>query len=106
MDLGLKDAAAVIVGGGRGMGLAAAHCLADDGARVALIGRTADVLDKAATELSDRGSPDAVGLVAETGDAAAVIRVFDEIGERVGTVSSTGSSTRLGRGRGEHSTPD
>ena len=81
MDLGLKDAAAVIVVGGRGMGLAAAHCLADDGARVALIGRTADVLDKAATELSDRGSPDALGLVAETGDAAAVQRVFDEIGE-------------------------
>jgi 3-oxoacyl-[acyl-carrier protein] reductase len=82
MDLGLKDATTVIVGGGRGMGLAAAHCLADDGARVALVGRTADVLDKAATELSDRGSPDALGWVADTGDAAAVQRVFDEIGER------------------------
>ena len=82
MDLGLKDATAVVVGGGRGMGFAAAQCLADDGARVALVGRTKDVLDRAAGDLADRGSPDAVGLVADTGDAAAVQRVFDEIGER------------------------
>ncbi|HEX9499854.1 MAG TPA: SDR family oxidoreductase [Mycobacterium sp.] len=82
MDLGLKDATAVVVGGGRGMGFAAARCMADDGARVALVGRTADVLDKAAKDLTDRGSPDALGLVADTGDAEAVQRVFDEIGER------------------------
>jgi 3-oxoacyl-[acyl-carrier protein] reductase len=82
MDLGLKGATAVVVGGGRGMGFAAARCLADDGARVALVGRTADVLDKAAKDLTDRGSPDALGVVADTGDAAAVQRVFDEIGER------------------------
>ncbi|MGB3287160.1 MAG: short-chain dehydrogenase, partial [Mycolicibacter algericus] len=30
MDLGLRDARAVVVGGGRGMGLATARCLADD----------------------------------------------------------------------------
>jgi NAD(P)-dependent dehydrogenase (short-subunit alcohol dehydrogenase family) len=82
VDLGLKDANAVVVGGGRGMGLAAARCLADDGARVALLGRTQDVLDRAAEGLAERGSPDAVGLVADTTDAAAVQRVFDEIGER------------------------
>ncbi|EUA49945.1 hypothetical protein I552_0873 [Mycobacterium xenopi 3993] len=32
MDLGLKDAAAAVVGGARGMGLATARCLAADGA--------------------------------------------------------------------------
>jgi 3-oxoacyl-[acyl-carrier protein] reductase len=82
MDLGLKDATAVIVGGGRGMGFAAARCLADDGARVALVGRTKEVLDKAAHDLTERGSPDALGMVGDTGNAAAVQRVFDEIGER------------------------
>lgn len=82
MDLGLKDATAVVVGGGRGMGFAASQCLADDGARVALVGRTEAVLDKAANELTERGSPDALGLVADTTDAAAVQRVFDEIGDR------------------------
>lgn len=84
MDLGLKDAAAVVVGGHRGMGLAAARCLAEDGARVAVVGRTREALDAAAADLADRGSPDAVGLAADVTDASAVQRVFDEIGGRWG----------------------
>jgi 3-oxoacyl-[acyl-carrier protein] reductase len=84
VDLGLGDATAVVVGGGRGMGLAAARCLADDGARVALVGRTAAVLDAAAAELSDRGSPDALALVADAGDSDQVQRVFDQVGKRWG----------------------
>ncbi|EHB58004.1 3-oxoacyl-(acyl-carrier-protein) reductase [Mycolicibacterium rhodesiae JS60] len=84
MDLGLGDATAVVVGGGRGMGLAAARCLADDGARIALVGRTAALLDAAADELIARGSPDAVPLVADTGDDSQVQRVFAQIGQRWG----------------------
>jgi NAD(P)-dependent dehydrogenase (short-subunit alcohol dehydrogenase family) len=84
VDLGLGDATAVVVGGGRGMGLAAARCLADDGARIALVGRTAAVLEAAADELTGRGSPDAVGLVAESGDDAQVHRVFEQIADRWG----------------------
>lgn len=76
MDLGLKDATAVVVGGGRGMGLAAARCLADDGARVALVGRNRAVLDSATADLSLRGSPDAVALVADTDDEQQVQRVY------------------------------
>ncbi len=82
MDLGFSDASAVVVGGGRGMGLAAARCLAEDGARVAVVGRTKDVLDRAAEELTGRGSPDGLGLVADTTDAEQVQRVFDELAER------------------------
>jgi len=62
MDLGLTNATAVVVGGGRGMGLAAARCLADDGARVAILTRSRVDLDRAAADLTDRGSPDALGL--------------------------------------------
>src|SRR5439155_10425402 len=40
MDLGLRGAAAVVNGGTGGMGRAAAECFADDGARVAVFGRT------------------------------------------------------------------
>ncbi len=64
------------------MGLAAARCLADDGAKVAIVGRTQRVLDEAAADLARRGSPDALGLVADTGDADAVQGVFDQLGER------------------------
>ncbi|MCV7101573.1 SDR family NAD(P)-dependent oxidoreductase [Mycobacterium palustre] len=84
MDLGLANAAAVVVGGSRGMGLAAARCLADDGARVAVVGRSRDALDSAAADLTGRGSPDALGLVADIGDASAVDEVFAELGERWG----------------------
>ncbi|BBY78309.1 short-chain dehydrogenase [Mycolicibacterium parafortuitum] len=84
MDLGLRDATAVVVGGGRGMGLAAAHCFADDGARVAVIGRTQEVLEDAAAQLRGRGSPDAVGLVADCADDAAVQQAFAEIAQRWG----------------------
>jgi NAD(P)-dependent dehydrogenase (short-subunit alcohol dehydrogenase family) len=84
MDLGLRDAAAVVVGGGRGMGLAAARCLAEDGARVALVGRTSAVLDSAATDLAARGSPDTLALVADTTDAGQVTRIFDELSVRWG----------------------
>jgi 3-oxoacyl-[acyl-carrier protein] reductase len=82
MDLGLRDAAAVVVGGGRGMGLAAARCLAEDGARVAVVGRTQAVLETAASDLAERGSPDALALVADTTDAEQVQRAFDELSAR------------------------
>ena len=82
MDLGLAGAAAVVVGGGRGMGLAAARCLADDGARVALIGRTAGVLNDSAAQLRERGSPDALGVVADIADDEQVRRAFAELAGR------------------------
>ena len=82
MDLGLTNATAVVVGGGRGMGLAAARCLADDGARVAVIARSRADLDSATEDLTRRGSPDAVGLVADIRDADQVNGVFAELGER------------------------
>jgi 3-oxoacyl-[acyl-carrier protein] reductase len=84
MDLGLRDAAAVVVGGGRGMGLATARCLAEDGARVAIVGRTQAVLDEATRDLADRGSPDSLGLMADNSDAEQVQRVFDELSARWG----------------------
>jgi 3-oxoacyl-[acyl-carrier protein] reductase len=82
MDLGLKDATAVVVGGGRGMGFATARCFADDGARVAVVGRSRAVLDRAAEELTRRGSPDAIGIVADVGDAEAVEKLFTDVEER------------------------
>jgi 3-oxoacyl-[acyl-carrier protein] reductase len=99
VDLGFKDASAVVVGGGRGMGLATARCLADDGARVALVGRTQAVLDGAAKDLTDRGSPDSLGLAADTTDAGQVQRVFDEVSRRWGgglnvLINAVGPSTR------------
>jgi 3-oxoacyl-[acyl-carrier protein] reductase len=84
MDLGLANATAAVIGGSRGMGLATARCLADEGARVAVVGRGRDALDSAVKDLTGRGSPDALGLVADIGDGGAVDKVFAELGERWG----------------------
>ena len=62
MDLGFANATAVVVGGGRGMGLAAARCIAEDGARVAVVSRSRADLEAAVEDLTDRGSPEALGL--------------------------------------------
>ncbi len=82
MDLGLANATAVVVGGSRGMGLATARCLADEGARVAVVGRSLDALDSAVGDLTRRGSPEALGLAADIGDAAAVDKVFADLAGR------------------------
>ncbi|OBI00489.1 SDR family NAD(P)-dependent oxidoreductase [Mycobacterium sp. E2733] len=82
MDLGLASAATVVVGGSRGMGLSAARCLADEGARVAVVGRSRDALDSAVADLRARGSADALGLVADIGDAGQVDEAFAGLARR------------------------
>ena len=82
MDLGLTNATAVVVRGGRGMGLASARCLADDGACVAVVARSRAYLDRAAQDLTRRGSPDAFGLVADIRDAGQVDGAFAELAQR------------------------
>ncbi|GEM_PF-1339642 len=82
VDLGLGNAAAVVVGGTRGMGLATARCLAEEGARVAVIGRTEAGVAAAVDDLAGRGSPDAVGLVADVRDGARVASVFADLAGR------------------------
>ncbi|OBI11528.1 short-chain dehydrogenase [Mycobacterium sp. E2462] len=84
MDLGLADAATLVVGGSRGMGLATARCLADEGARVAVLGRNRDALDAAVTDLTGRGSPDALGLVADIADGVAVGKAMAALAGRWG----------------------
>lgn len=88
MDLGFAGAATVVVGGGRGMGFATARCLAEDGARIAIVGRSRGVLDAAATELARLGSPEAVAIVADTSDSSQVERAFADVGERWGEINA------------------
>lgn len=54
MDLQLADRAYLVTGGSGGLGRATAACLADDGARVLISGRTAASLQSTATGLGDR----------------------------------------------------
>ena len=50
-EFSLKDETAVITGGGNGLGFGIAECFVSAGARVVLVGRRADVLQRAAKKL-------------------------------------------------------
>src|SRR5512147_2505120 len=87
MDLGLRDATAVVTGGSSGMGRAAAESLADDGARVAVFARRKAELDEAVAALRKRGSPDRVGLSVDVTDGAAIEAALAELGARWGALN-------------------
>jgi len=70
MDLGLQGRRALVGGGGSGIGGGIAAALAAEGARVALIGRTADRVTEAASRLG--GVPVVADLATPDGAAAAV----------------------------------
>jgi NAD(P)-dependent dehydrogenase (short-subunit alcohol dehydrogenase family) len=87
MDLGLRDATAVVTGGTSGMGRAAAECLADDGARVAVFARRKAELDDTVAALRQRGSPDPLGLPVDVADPVAIDAAFAEVGARWGALN-------------------
>ena len=53
MDLGLKDKVAVVTGSSKGLGLATAKQLLNEGAKVVISSRSQENLDKAVAELGD-----------------------------------------------------
>lgn len=67
----LNGRRALVTGAGRGIGLAAAAALAEMGAHVTLVARTADEIDRAAGEIRDAGGQ-AVPLALDVTNLAAV----------------------------------
>ncbi len=78
----LQNKIAVITGGNSGIGLATAHELKQQGARVILVGRKPDAVAAAAKEVGG----DTLGLVADVSRVADIERVFQTIREQVGRV--------------------
>jgi 3-oxoacyl-[acyl-carrier protein] reductase len=82
VDLGLMGAAAVVSGGSKGMGRAAAVCLAAEGARIAVLARGREALEDTVAELRDAGSPDAIGIATDLTVRAEVDAAFAEVAKR------------------------
>lgn len=78
----LQDKIAVITGGNSGIGLATAHELKAQGARIIIIGRNPDAVANAATEIGG----DTLGMVADVSKVGDLARVFDEIRTKAGRV--------------------
>ena len=86
MNLGLAGARVVVTGGSRGMGRAAATAFACEGSRVALVARQPSDLDVAVAALSESGSPETFGIIADLTDELRVKAAFDEVARRWGAL--------------------
>ena len=73
---------AVVTGGGRGIGKAAALGLADHGWTVAIAGRTQSSLDETVTELATEG----LAVATDVSDEIAVDALFDQVVDTFGRV--------------------
>lgn len=77
----LANTHALVTGGGRGIGAAIATVLSEHGARVSLLGRSYDLLEKQA-----QGLPRAQALSCDVTDAEGVVEAFAKARERFGDV--------------------
>jgi hypothetical protein len=81
MDLDLAGKRALISGGSKGIGRAAAQRLAEEGCDVVLVARTAEALEAAAADIRGRFQVSAQALPADLSRQAEVERVAGEAGE-------------------------
>jgi len=72
MNLGIEDRVAVVAASSRGLGLAVARGLAQEGAKLALCARNASALDAAAAEIHSQTG-------AEVMTRALDVTVYDEV---------------------------
>lgn len=84
MDLGLKDRVALVTAGSQGLGYASAAALAAEGARVAITGRTADVLERAARQLREESGAEVLSLAGDITVSTEPARVVEAVVERFG----------------------
>lgn len=82
MNLGIDGRVALVLGASRGIGRGIAGVLAREGARVAISSRSADVLEKVASEIEGEVRP----FAAETGDLERLGELPGEVADALGPV--------------------
>ena len=82
-----QDQAAVVTGGGSGIGEATAKLLAERGARVALVGRTKEKLDAVVDAIESAGGT-ALAVPADISDADDVARLFRTVDDAWGRLDA------------------
>src|ERR1700747_650510 len=80
MDINGKTV--VVAGATSGLGLGVAHCFADHGANVVLVGRRRELAEQLASEIGDR----ALGVGADIADAEQVAAAINCAVDRFGTI--------------------
>lgn len=88
MDLGMRQACAVVVGAGPGTGLAVARLLAAEGARVSAVARSAENVQRVESHLRHQASEESFGMFAQV-DACNLSQMesfVSEVVDRFGAV--------------------
>jgi 3-oxoacyl-[acyl-carrier protein] reductase len=86
MDLGLQGKTAIITGGSKGIGLAAALTLAAEGAQVSIVARNIDALEKAAQLIAEKTGTEPLMISADVSREADARRAVETTVERFGGV--------------------
>ena len=81
--MSVKDKVALVTGAGSGLGEAAAHCLAREGARVALLGHTEDDLKQVAKDIKGEGG-ETLTVTADISDPEAMQKAVQQVIDRWG----------------------
>ena len=84
MDLGIASRVALVSGATAGIGRMTAVMLADEGARLALVARRSDELDKLADEIEEMGHERPITVVADVVNPAVPAQVREQVEEAFG----------------------
>ncbi|MFB2565277.1 SDR family oxidoreductase [Rhizobium sp. IMFF44] len=91
-----RNAIALVTGGGTGIGRAIAKALGLAGFKVVISGRRADVLEKAAHELSEETGAEFLAISADVSDPSSVRSLFDMIADRYGRLDLLVNNAGMG----------
>ena len=108
MDLGLTGRVAIVTGGSRGLGLAAAKALSGEGAHVVICARGEEQLQRAVNELLQHATAGARALTvtADVSTQAGVDAVIDFTIKSLGRLDIVINNVGLGRGADLEATSD
>ena len=81
MDLGIAGKTALVLGASQGIGRAIAETLAEEGANLVLVARSADALEMLAGSLSDKYGIEATPVAADLSNAAEVEILCSQVSE-------------------------
>jgi len=87
MDLKLRDKVAIVTGGSKGIGLATAKKLVEEGAEVVICARTATSLDEAIKEIKETTGKEAFAVVADVTNEKDCQNLIEQTMQKYGKIN-------------------